>query len=184
MKAYLKKRIKQKKGFSLAEMMMVLLIVLMVSSIVAVGVPAAVRAYNKVIDASNAQVLISTAMTRLREELGTASEVSPDAAQKTVFYNNSLGYSSKIMLDSGEDKDPVIYIEEYTNVEIDYPARPLVSESASGKKLFVTYDTVAYENGVVTFTNLKVKYRNKYATEGVDKELARLDEFRIRVLTI
>lgn len=182
MKAYLKKRIKQKKGFSLAEMMMVLLIVLMVSSIVAVGVPSAVRAYNKVVDASNAQVLISTAMTRLREELGTASEVSPDPAQKTVFYNNSLGYSSKIMLDSGDD--PVIYIEEYTNVDIDYPARPLVSESASGKKLFVTYDTVAYENGVVTFTNLKVKYRNEYANGSTDNDLALLDEFKIRVLTI
>ena len=62
-------------GFSLAETLVALLIVLMVSSILVAGLPAAFQAYSKVVDGANAQVLLSTGATRIRDELGFATDV-------------------------------------------------------------------------------------------------------------
>ena len=55
-------------GFTLAETLLAVLILLMVSSIVAAGIPSARRAYEKVVLASNAEVLLSTTITTLRHE--------------------------------------------------------------------------------------------------------------------
>ena len=66
---------KNYSGFSLAETLVALLIVLMVSSILVAGLPAAFQAYSKVVDGANAQVLLSTGATRIRDELGFATDV-------------------------------------------------------------------------------------------------------------
>ena len=59
--------IKDEYGFSLAETLMAVLILLMVTSVVATGIPAAANAYFKAVDASHAQVLLSTTMISLSE---------------------------------------------------------------------------------------------------------------------
>ncbi len=69
MRSILKKLKKGKAGFSLAETLIAILILLMVSAIVAGAMPAAASAYQKTVDAANAQILLSTAMTVLRDEL-------------------------------------------------------------------------------------------------------------------
>lgn len=182
MKTKGKKIRKRNKGFSLAEVLVVLLIVLMVSSIVAVGVPAAVRAYNKVVDASNAEVLLSTAMIRLREELGTAGTANNAETATTITYDCGQGYESKIMLAAGETEDPSILIQEYSNIPdlaATYPPHPLVTDSASSKKLYVTYDTVEIsEDGIITFGNLQVKHKQ------TGKTYAKLETFKIRMLAV
>ena len=71
----LRGKLKEKRGFTLAEMLITMLILLMVSSVVAMGVPSAVRAYSKVVDAANAQLLLSTTVTQLRRELSLAKGV-------------------------------------------------------------------------------------------------------------
>lgn len=178
MKTKGKKIRKRNKGFSLAEVLVVLLIVLMVSSIVAVGVPAAVRAYNKVVDASNAEVLLSTAMIRLREELGTARKA--DREGTTITYDSGQGYESKIML--GEDPETIL-IQEYSNLPDlgdDYQPHPLVTDSASSKKLYVTYETVEIgDDGIITFGNLKVVHKQTGQEYG-----AKLETFKIRMLAV
>ncbi|MBR3245216.1 MAG: type II secretion system protein [Parasporobacterium sp.] len=179
----IKQKIKDRSGFSLAEVLMVVIIVLLVSSIVAVGVPAAARAYNKVVDAANAQTLLSTTITRLREELGTADNIDTSAKEGAtnntiISYDNSLGVRTQIHLEQVDVDRNIIYIHEYLNFDKanDFN-HPLVSDSASGKKLYATYDKVSFENGVVTFEGLQVKIRttNQVLTDPVD--------FKIRVLT-
>lgn len=181
MKTKGKKIRKRNKGFSLAEVLVVLLIVLMVSSIVAVGVPAAVRAYNKVVDASNAEVLLSTAMIRLREELGTAGTANNAETATTITYDCGQGYESKIML-AGESEEPSILIQEYSNIPdlaATYPPHPLVTDSASSKKLYVTYETVDISaDGIITFGNLQVKHKQ------TGKTYAKLETFKIRMLAV
>ena len=199
MRKLLTKRIKDRSGFSLAEVLVALLIVLMVSGIVAAGIPAAIRAYNTVIDSANAQVLLSTAITELKSELGTATDVKElDATStqnvsgetqsnhdgKSISYVNNLGIRNEIKLEetTGETtaakQNYVIYVQEYADLDEseDY-YHPLVSKAASTDKLYVTYDTVSYDNGIVTFGNLVVRNRNTKAemTDPVD--------FKVRVLT-
>ena len=80
-----KNRIRNRKGFTLAETLLAVLILLLVSSIVAAGVPAARQAYEKVVLASNAELMLSTAVATLRDELGTAWDVQQVTGGVTYF---------------------------------------------------------------------------------------------------
>lgn len=92
-------------GFTLAETLIAILILLMVSSVVAAGIPAASNAYYKVVDGANAQVLLSTAATALRDELATARDLevgngSSGTSTSITYYNRDAGRKSMISLDS------------------------------------------------------------------------------------
>lgn len=69
-------------GFTLAETLIAVLILLMVTGIVAAGIPAASNALNRAVDASHAQLLLSTTMTSLRNELGSARSIVSDAVSE------------------------------------------------------------------------------------------------------
>ena len=87
-----KRKLNNKKGFTIAEMLVAILILLMVSSIVATGIPVAREAYEKVVLTSNAEILMSTAISALRNELGTAKDIEADG--KAVQDRAKLGYQS------------------------------------------------------------------------------------------
>ena len=75
---------KNRGGFTLAETLIAVLILLMVSGIVAAGIPAAREALTKAVDASHSQVLLSTTMTALRNELGSARSIVCGSQLTTV----------------------------------------------------------------------------------------------------
>ena len=171
----IRSRLKCRRGFTLAELLITVIILLLVTAIVAGGIPVAVNAYTKIVDTSNAQLLLSTTLTRLREELGTATNVSVGDDNISVAYTSEFGSASMIYLASGEKKG--IYIREYIGLSSDPQFdHLLVSNAASNENLYVTYDNpVTYANGVVTFTNIEV-------TTG-EKVLASADSFSVRVLS-
>lgn len=144
------------RGFTLAETLMTVLILLMVSSVVAAGVPAAARAMNKVVDASHAQLLLSTTMTALRDELSTArAETISISNDTSISYTDTYGI--KAVISSETDN---IYIEK---PEGSGTKRPLISDEASNKNLYVTFTKVSTikdkESKVLTFDGLSVKYK-------------------------
>ena len=75
MSVVLKKLKESRAGFTLAETLICVLILLMVSAIVGAAMPSAANAYKNVVDAANAQVLLSTTLTALRDEFSTAKQV-------------------------------------------------------------------------------------------------------------
>ena len=93
MRAVLKKLRKSRAGFSLAETLIAILILLMVSAIAGGAIPAASQVYTKTVDVANAQILISTAMNMLRNELGTAQEVYLNG--NTIIYKYVYTYKVK-----------------------------------------------------------------------------------------
>ena len=167
------KKINRSDGFTLAETLAAVLIMLLASAVMAAGIPAAVNAYNKAVDAANAQVLLSTTVSALRDELSTAWDVEVSADNKTVTYKSSdTGLKSKIFLNPASDN---IEIQEFENWDSSFldpadpgsPAvtkpssRPLVSEAIRGRvrgstNMIVTYSHVDKNSNIIAISGLTV----------------------------
>ena len=178
------RKLKSMAGMTLAETLLAVLILLLASSIVATGMPAAVSAYRNAIDAANAQVLLSAAVNALRGELSTARDVKVSDDMKTIIYTDAeTGSRMKICL----GKDPqdtsdtdTILVQEYEELDdsgngflttdeknamaaLKPKAYALLSKEArkttrDGKsKMTVTYTVVTPNNGVLTISGLKVE---------------------------
>lgn len=161
-----KQKIKNRSGFTLSEMMLAVLILLLATAIVAAGIPVAKNAYYKVVLGSNAQVLFSTAANALRGELGTARDVQIDGTSVT-YISADTGSRSKIYLGTAEGyTGSTICLQEYAESSTSdfgiigkvstQAGHALVSKQAATEGLFVTYTGVSYANGVVTFTGFRV----------------------------
>lgn len=173
-------KIKQNRhrGFTLAETLIAVLILLMVSAVVAAGIPVAANAYRNVVVASNAEVLLSTTISALRNALGDAADIKVYDDETTIsYYNRETGWKSMIYLQPKTDDStlpaPVgtIMYQEYApedgisytteaKEEMETSKRRLISSKTSTDDLYVTYTSADYKNGVVTFSNLEVKQQS------------------------
>lgn len=102
---------RDRRGFTLAETLLAVLILLLVSVIVATGIPAAKNAYYKVVLGANAQSLLSTTATALRNELGTAWDVEV-SGKDVSYYKADSGVRATLCL--GEN--PIKVKEETRSV--------------------------------------------------------------------
>lgn len=189
---------KSASGFTLAETLICVLILLMVSAVVAAGIPSASNAYRKVVVASNAEVLLSTALTTLRNELGTAedinivtvnSETSETVAEEDgdhkktgtgiVYYNELVRSTSRIR--SGSNGE-IMYqrYHQFNGVGNNGAENPLISDSRATEELKVVFENVTYNvnTNVITFKGLKVMNGDKVVETLNDGD----SSFSIRVL--
>nr|WP_297706953.1 prepilin-type N-terminal cleavage/methylation domain-containing protein [uncultured Butyrivibrio sp.] len=174
----IKKKLHSKAGFSLTELLATVIILLLVSSIVATGIPVARDAYEKVVIASNAEILLSSTITTLRNELGTAKDVEISSNEIT-YYNPSRSALAKIYVDSGtKDIMFVRYLSDGSGQWYNEGTAPtlLMSTKTATKELYITYTSVTYSDGVVTFDNLSAK------KESDQTELAKREHVSIRVI--
>ena len=168
---------KDEQGFSLVELLVVLLIVTMITMLLSSGIPVAVNAYQSVMDSSNAQVLLSTTTSLLRSELGRAVDITLsddgtlrfiDSRTNDVILLNGSSATSGFTL-TYEDPD-LVFLETGTS------SRPLVSEKMATNGLIVQCDSpeISPDNKVVTFKNLRV------TKPGRTSPLTTLSEFKVR----
>lgn len=172
----LRKKLNTRSGFTLAETLLAILIMLMVSSIVAAGIPVARNAYENVVLASNAEVLLSTTISTLRNELGTAKDVSAHD-QTITYFNEYHAYTSEITVEDfslkgamvqtimyrrfAEDANLMLTDKERSDYEeyvaIKTPAVRLISTEASTADLYATYSSVTdNHDGTFTFSGFCV----------------------------
>ena len=180
-------KFKKKNGFTLAETLITVLILLMVSGIVAGGVPAAANAYIKAVDAANAHVLLSTTVNALRDEFSTAWDVSQNDSGAIMYYSSDTGSQSRITVENG-----VIMLQEYVKDELladakTVAARPIVSEATTiHGKLSVICSGITYEKtkSLVTVTGLQVNKKSSDSS-GTGTVIVKMPEqgLQIRVLT-
>ena len=154
----MKKKTLGRRGFTMAETLLAVIILLLASTIVATGVPAARTAYEKVVLASNAEVLMSTAISTLRNELGMARVEAP-ANNAIVYYNEARGASAKIYLGSKNGGPQMIMLKRYykESGSDDSAEEGLISDAASTDSMVVTFTGITKGDGYVTFQNLQVK---------------------------
>ena len=172
----LKKR-RNRKGFTLAETLLAILILLIVSGIVAAGIPAAKYAYERTVLASNAEVLLSTTLSTLRNELGTARDIqlqgAGEEATSITYFEPGRGAASRIFVEDGGE---IRFQRYYGGDGPEYEAVSLISQKTATADLYVTYSSVAYQDGIVIFKDLSVNRAS--GAEG----LAQRATFSIRVI--
>lgn len=172
------KKVKNKAGFTLAELLITILILLMVTMIVAGGLPVAQRALYKVIDSANAQLLLSTTATRFRQEISMASDISIED-NKISYISGDYGLRATIQQNDDHSGFEIIY-SSIDGIDASVPDEgiPLVAKAANTSKLSITYETIKYENGIVSIKNLKVTRANGSSA------LAQIDNLYIRPIKI
>ena len=170
------RKLQSRAAFTLAEVLVAILIMLMVSGIMAAGIPAAKNAYYEVITASNAEILLSTTVTALRNELGTAGLVQVKNNEVT-FIDSTSHTGSRISRSTGSEHfsdgkaihSGMIMLQEYADVTLDVGdgeeltagddvrTSTLVPEKAIEEDQYVTYESVTAGEDWVTFNGLSVR---------------------------
>lgn len=147
-----RKKLTNKKGFTLAETLVATLIMLMVSAIMVAGIPSAKNAYDKIVLRSNAEVAMSTAISTLRSEMTLARNVNVEG--NTVTYiSGTYNTVSKISID--ENTGELKYQRYYNGSE--GSGEPLISRLASDELIIeCTAITQPPDKGYIKFEGLGV----------------------------
>lgn len=108
------------RGFTLAETLLALAILVLLTGIVAMGVPVAFRTYTQMVNKSEAQVLLTTATNELRDELGLTQYVVTNNGLnedgKVIAYVSPDGYWAQVAIrksaDGREDLVRLLYLSD------------------------------------------------------------------------
>jgi len=162
------RKLKREAGFTFTETLVAVVILVMIS---ATALPAALNAYRNAVDAANAQVLLSTTVNALRDELSTAWDVqTPETADNTTITYRSADTGDKsvitienktIMLQEYAPEEGIHWLPEGERKTTEI--RPLVSAAMrqttrnGSDHMHVTYTSAVYANGYVTITGLAVE---------------------------
>lgn len=173
---HLKRVRHSRSGFTLLETMVSMLIVALASMAMVTGVQLAVDSYRRTIDAANGRVLLTTAMTTLRNELSTSKDVDVSGNVLT-FRNTKTGMAMKVYLAPNDDAstDTADHAAMTRGVSSGYLVDPVTATST----LQLTYTSVSVEDGVVKFEDLRVYKPNADGTEG--KIITSVDAYSVRL---
>lgn len=157
MKNRTKQRNRARSGFTLAETLMALLILMLATAVVAAGLPAAIRSYYDVVDAANAEVLLSTTMTALRDELGSSVGFALEDDGTLDYYKSSSLQGRSVKLNSYDGSGD----DGYMGIKIENAglSRELVSKAAATTRLHAEFSSIKYDeaNQVFVVSGLQVK---------------------------
>lgn len=185
-----RRSMKSQAGFTLAETLLAVLILLLVGVIVATGMPAVQNAYDKVVVAANAQALLSTATEALRDELGSAWSVDLQPDGTIEYYSADTGARSILFSDSEKGVLVTDYVmnagfnDDETKLSYLESGRPLVSKEAANGNLTVKYSEAAYKtttSGDTTTTDRTIITMNLEVCKG-KKEMIRVTGLEIPIL--
>ncbi len=166
-------------GFTLTETLLALAILVIMAGIVTMGIPVAFDTYAKSVDTSNAQVLLSTTTTSLRDELGMATDVQTSGG--TLYFVSGEGYWASISNDAAPGAGKGLKKHVYKGADADSlteeTSQNLIPDAAITDTLGISCSSIAYADGVFTVKDLKVE-------NAKGQTLASQDEFKIRAIML
>ena len=145
------KRLKSEQGFTVVEMLLALFILSLIMTVIGGGVTVVKSSYEKITLKAEAQVLVSTFVTAINDELRQAEHIEQKESnqeQYWSFYHAKKGYRMYFV-----NKNNNIYYK----TEISSKERPLVSDKAITNGLSPQIEDLTYENHVFTYT-LRIYY--------------------------
>ena len=150
-------------GFSLAETLVALLVLTLVSVMMVNGIRLAVREQRKITDKANAQILLSTTVTELRSRLMNAYDISVSEGENEISFSD------------WSTKNRLIIVSEPDGIRISYgdEKKLLVTSEAASKDMHVECSFAYDGSGLISIKEIKVKKEGNV--------LAELEEFLIRI---
>lgn len=183
-------RARKAAGFTLTEMLATMLIMVMVTTMVATGIPAAQKAYLKTVNAANAQMALSTTLSAMRNELGMAKDVRVNG--NDIYYLADEGWWESITNNS-KKTDMVSSLEKWyyqgttfetltldtsggkSNSDGITGAYDLVPDKSITNELRVEFENPSYDKDTKVITVGKVVVKDK-----LNQELAQVSDYKIR----
>ena len=142
------KKLRNQNGLTLTEMLCTVIIVLLFSSLVAVGANAAVRSFRISMADSQAQELCSTLTTAISDKLRYSGEVGQNMFIQGVGTTDSSGGGSFAISDDGEVVIQTTDSEEFRLLgSASYPQGLRVRTTGTGETGFISYSA---ETGIFT----------------------------------
>lgn len=140
-------------GFSLTEMLATMLILVLASTLMATGIPAAIDVYHKIVKTSNAQLALSTTLAAMRSEIGMASDarvLTVDEKHKIYYFLPEEGCWASIQnsatfrgLEKQYYKGMPTATVELKDLATDGPSIPLMSDEAITEDLEVNITPIS-----------------------------------------
>ena len=156
------RKVQTRSGFTLVETLLALMILVILTGMVATGIPVAWRTYTAAVNGSNAKVLISTASSVLRDELSMAQDWGLNSSGE-LCYKDGEGFWAKLESKPAADDDScetivkqMYYGEDAANLTEAGDPIDLVAGASAIEELGVKFDSITYSDGIFTITNLQV----------------------------
>lgn len=183
-------KIRDKKGFTLAETLLTVVLVLLVSGAVAAGISVVSRTIHKIQNKANAEVLLNTTLTLLSEDLKNTKAVVMTEDESEVGYfrireNGAdvwIGVKNGGSTAAGQKTDntgiqKIYYTETVsTDGESAFAETGISAAYVTGKAktdtLYTTIGSITYDKPVLTIHDLEVKNSD-------DVTLAKIDSFSV-----
>ena len=102
------RRLRKKNGYSIAESLLALLIVVLLSTGIAAGIAFATRQYNASLSMSESKVLCSSLTNILRSELSTTRKITVNAVGKVVSIQPSPNYRTAGVAETEAEKQSTL----------------------------------------------------------------------------
>ena len=161
-----------RRGFTLVEMLCVIVVVLLVSAAMVTGVSLAVRSYAKSVSFSEAQVLCSTLKTTVSDELRYAGTVQEENG--TIgFFSRNYGQKSMTGFTVNEDGQVLLAGQKLLPAKA-YPyglraSVDLTSYDSQTRTFCVSIHVTNKDGGIVAQTDFEVQKLNTSAEEITDE---------------
>lgn len=142
----IKQKLQSKKGFSISEMLMAVLILTLTLSFLGGGIVVVKAAYEKITLRAEARTLLSTSISAVSNEIQHSQDIK-NVDGHWSFYSTQRGY--RIYFDN---MDHNIYVKTETGEEI-----PLLTEKTITSGLIPTIENIKYENQIFSY-EIKIYY--------------------------
>ena len=182
-----------RQGFTLSETMLAMLILAFVGMIATTGLMTGLNTYYDIVEKSNAELLLSTTISELRDELDRTEEISLTGTALTAYRSSTSGWRvlrSVSLIAEGDPMDKKgIWVREYKGypsadaLSAAHAPQLLVTEATATKGLYARFSSITYDEtkGEFTISGLQVR---RISDEKVLAEVSSGDEkeYKIRSL--
>lgn len=180
------KKIRSKKGMTLSETLIAVLLMSLVTLAITAGVTAGMRVYNRIKVKSEAQTLLSTNVAALSEYFENQYVISKPESSETADIRSFSEESNTVLhiYNNGKQGIYVAYLDGNTvnqdddkKAETDVDDQPLISDKSNTSGLYAKLSDVSSDGKIITFTVTVLDRNDKVAEQAKDVKVRTMVQY-------